>query len=180
MRITTDNALLLVVDFQARLMPAIFESEALAIKTAAFAKGCRVLGVPIIAMQQYTKGLGETVGEIREALGDFEHVEKITFSCCGCAEFAEKLAREERKNILLTGIEAHICVQQTALDLLETNYNVYLITDCVGSRFEADRFCAERRMEKAGAVLTTMESVLFEMLGRADHPHRKEISSIVK
>ena len=174
------NTLLLVVDIQERLMPYINNNDEIAKKCELFIKGCRLLDVPTLTMQQYTKGLGETVPVVKNALGDFEPVEKISFSCCGDAGFIRKLEKSGKKDILVIGIEAHICVQQTVLDLLEKGYNVYVIVDCIGSRFEKDRCYAERRMEKAGAVLTTAESVLFELLKSADHPKRKEISNLVK
>jgi len=178
--LTTENTLTLVIDYQARMIPSIQDREELARKSAILIAGCRVLGVPIITTQQYTKGLGETIPEIKEALGEFEPVEKITFSCCGNKEFTELLAKTGKKNILVTGVEAHICVQQTVLDLLESGYSVYVIADCIGSRFGIDRQYAERRMEQAGAVFSTAESVLFEMMVGADHPRRKEISNLVK
>ena len=175
-----DNAVLVMVDFQVRMMPAINHHEELLENVVKFAKGCRVLDVQTLVTQQYTKGLGDTMPEIKEALGECEYVEKISFSCCGSDEFTEKLKNSGKKNVLVTGIEAHICVQQTVLDLLNDGYNVYLIVDCIGSRTDRNRLYGERRMEQAGAVLTTMESVLFEMLERADHPKRKEITAIVK
>ena len=178
--LTAENALTLAIDFQARLMPSIHDHEELARKTAIFIKGCRILGAPIITTQQYTKGLGETIPEVNDALGEYKYIEKITFSCCGNNEYKEALNKTGKKNILITGIEAHICVQQTVLDLLNDGYSVYVIADCVGSRFKPDRLYAEKRMEKAGAVLTTSESVLFEMMVSADHPMRKEISNLVK
>jgi len=178
--LTTENTLALVIDFQARLMPIIRRHERLARNAATFVRGCRILSVPILVTQQYTKGLGDTVPELAEALGEHEFVEKNTFSCYRNEEFRGKLESAGKKNILVTGIEAHICVQQTVLDLLDGGYNVYVIAGCIGSRFKSDRMYAERRMEKAGAVLTTTESALFEMMVSADHPHRKEISSLVK
>jgi len=178
--LTAENSLALAIDFQARMMPAIYKHEELARRSAIFIEGCRILGVPIITTQQYTQGLGETIAEIKEALKEFEPIEKITFSCCNTDEFKEKLIKSGKKNILVTGVEAHICVQQTVLDLLDSGYSVFVIADCIGSRFEINRHYADRRMEQAGAVLTTLESVLFEIMVSADHPKRKEISNLVK
>ena len=174
------NTLLLVIDFQVRIMPYIHNHEELQRTTAAFIKGCRILDVPIITTQQYTKGLGDTLPALKDALGEFEHIEKITFSCYGNSEFVEKLNASEKKNIIVTGIEAHICVQQTVLDLLANGYNVYVVADCIDSRNERDHAYAVERMRQAGAIITTMESVLFEFLVRADNPKRKEISNLVK
>ena len=175
-----ENTLLLVVDFQERLMPAMRNCDELGRKAGALIKGCRLLDIPILTTQQYTKGLGATVPDIEEALGEFEPIEKITFSCLGESAFVNKLSQFGEKNILVVGIEAHICVQQTVLDLLGKGYNVYVIADCVGSRSETDYIYAGMRMQQAGAVLTTMESVLFEFLISAEHPKRKEISNLIK
>ena len=178
--LSVENTLLLAIDFQERLMPAMRDREELERNVETFIRGCRLLGVPVLATQQYTRGLGDTLPSLKDALGKFEPVEKITFSCCDCPEFITRLEGAGKKNILVTGIEAHICVQQTVMDLLEKECNVHVVADCIGSRSETDRIYAEKRMQQAGAVLTTMESVLFEFLKSADHPLRKEISNLVK
>jgi len=178
--LSIDNALLLVVDFQVRLMPSIHNHEELTNRVETFIKGCRLLGVPILTMQQYKKGLGDILPALKDALGDFEPIEKITFSCYDNEDFVKKLEESGKKNIIVTGIETHICVQQTVLHLLDNGYAAYLVADCAGSRSENDRIYAERRMRQAGAVLTTYESVLFEFLKSADHPIRKDISNLVK
>ena len=178
--LTTENSLTLVIDFQERMMPSIHDHKELLRKASVFVEGSGILGVPILTTQQYTRGLGETVPQLSSAIGDFEPIEKLSFSCFGCDEFEAKLKESGRTNIFITGVESHICVQQTVLHLLERNYAVYVLADCVGSRFENDKHYALRRMEKAGAVITTAESALFEMMVRADHPGRKEISNLVK
>ena len=176
---STDNTIMLVVDIQTRLLPSIHNYEAVERKTAACIAGCKLLDIPIIVLQQYTKGLGETTPTLQAALGDYKPVEKITFSACQTAEFMDKLRQYSKKNIIVTGIEAHICVQMTVLELLTAGYNVYVAADCIGSRKEADRLYAEHRMRQAGAIITTLESILFELLVRADHPMRKEITKLV-
>lgn len=176
----TESALLLLIDFQERLVPSIHNHEDLEKKTAAFIRGCRILDVPVLTMQQYTKGLGDTTDALKGALGKFKYIEKITFSCCGNAEFIDKLNASGKKNIIIAGVEAHICVQQTVLDLLSNGFNVYVVADCIGSRYERDYDFAIDRMRQEGAFVTTMESVLFEFLVRADHPNRNEISNLVK
>ena len=178
--LTTENTLLLVIDLQERLVPVMPRPEDLAQKAATMIAGCRILDVPIVVTQQYTKGLGNTVEEIAEALEEFNPIEKVTFSCCNTEEFNDIITNAGRKNILVSGVEAHVCIQQTVQDLLERGYNVYVIADCISSRAETDLYYAEKRMEKAGAILTTMESVLFELLTRADHPKRKDISYLLK
>jgi len=175
-----ENTLALLIDFQVRLLPSISNHEELEETTAAFIKGCRILDLPILVMQQYTKGLGETTEKLKAALGAFEPIEKLCFSCCPNPEFSEKLLDAGRKNIIVSGIEAHVCVQQTVLDLLAEGYCVYVLADCIGSRKDNDYRFSLERMRQAGAVITTMESVLFELLGAADHPKRKEISNLIK
>ena len=175
-----ENSQLIVVDCQEKMIPAIFESEKLLKRIELLIRAIRVLDIPILTAQQYTKGLGDTCHILKDALGDFEFVEKVAFSCCGEPEFVKKLESFNRKNLIVCGVEAHVCVQQTVLDLLAGNYNVYVIADCIGSRFENDRLYAEKRMRQAGAILTTAESVLFELLISADHPKRKEITRLVK
>jgi len=170
---------MLVVDIQTRLLPSIHNHVALEQKTAACITGCKLLDIPIIVLQQYTKGLGETVPALQIALGDFKPVEKITFSACQTVEFVDRLKEHGKKNVIVTGIEAHICVQMTVLELLAAGYNVYVAADCTGSRKEADRLYAEQRMRQAGAIVTTLESILFELLVRADHPMRKEITKLI-
>jgi len=177
--LSTDNTVLLVVDIQTRLLPSIHNHEKLAQKTTACITGCKLLGIPIIVLQQYTKGLGETIPALQAALGDFKPIEKITFSAYQTKEFADNLKHHDKKNVIITGIEAHICVQMTALELLTAGYNVYVAADCIGSRKETDQQYAEHRMRQAGAVITTLESILFELLVKADHPMRKEITKLI-
>jgi len=176
----SNNALAVVIDFQEKMMPVIRNQDEIIKKSAIFIEGCRLLGVPILTTQQYTKGLGETVPEIKQALLDFEPIEKISFSCCGSEEFSTQLEEHDRDTVFILGVEAHICVQQTVLDLLEEDYDVRILADCIGSRYETDFHYAIKLMENVGAEITTAESALFAMMQRADHPRRKEISNLVK
>lgn len=178
--LTADNALFVAVDFQERLMPSINNSEEVLRKAEILTRGLKAIGLPIIFTQQYTKGLGETVSSIKSALDGVSHIEKISFGCCGEPKFLESLEAAGRKNIIVAGVESHVCVQQTVLALIEMGYTVYLAADCAGSRFKADQSYAEKRMLQAGCVVTTMESILFELLKSADHPKRKEISNLIK
>lgn len=178
--ITRDDTALVMIDFQEKLMPAMSGTELLEELTVRLAKGMKVLGVPAVVTQQYTKGLGATTPSIAEALGDFQHIEKNTFSCMANEEFVGKIKELGRKNIVVCGIEAHICVQQTVLELIEAGYNVYLIVDCISSRSEEDKLWSVTRMGEAGAVITTYESVLYEILRGSKEDGFKEISAIVK
>jgi nicotinamidase-related amidase len=184
--LTTKNTLLLIIDLQERMMPVIREHEELVRRSEILIRGCRLLDVPIIVTQQYTKGLGETMPSVQEALGKFVPIEKVTFSCWGEKEFVKEITEAGRKNILVAGVEAHICVQQTVLHLLENSGHGSLFTeiqvmaDCIGSRHELDYACAVERLRQAGAVITTMESALFELMYSAEHPRRKDVSALVR
>ena len=178
--LTTENTLLLVIDFQERMMPAIDKSEKIIDRCTKLITGCRALDVPILVSQQYTKGLGATVPQIAEALGEFEPFEKVAFSCYKDDQIREKIDTSEKEYILVTGVEGHICVQQTVLDLLNSYFNVYLIADCAGSRNKSDFKYAKKLMADRGALVTTLESALFEMMETAEHPKRKEISALIK
>lgn len=178
--INKDEAIVAVIDYQEHIVPAMNGGAEAVAAAAKFIKGCRVLGVPTIVTQQYTKGLGETVEPIREALEKFIPIEKNTFSAAGNEDFMAMLETWDRDTVVIIGIEAHVCVEQTALALLREGYDVFVITDCIASRHERDRKEAERRMIHAGVTLTTCEAALFEMLGGAGEPGFKEISAIVK
>ena len=175
-----ENTCLVVIDLQERLVPALSGNEELLKRCAAIIKGMKLLDVPVLVTQQYTKGLGPTVPQIAEALGDFEPIEKVTFSCLAEKKFRNELIEVDKDYIVVIGAEAHICVQQTVLDMLDKeHHNVYLVADCVGSRSETDKNYAIRRIESYGAVVTTLESVLFELLHTAEHPKRKEVQALV-
>lgn len=180
-KVSKEDAVLVVIDFQGKLMPVMKNSQELEEKMVKLIKGCIVLGVPIITTQQYTKGLGETIESIKEAMGDqFLPIEKSSFSAMGETNFVKTLDRSGKKTVILTGIETHICVQQTALDLLEKGYQVFLVNDAVSSRDNIDKKYAQRRICEAGAIGTTYEAVLFELLGGAKEEGFKQISGIVK
>jgi nicotinamidase-related amidase len=185
-----EHSILAVVDYQERLMPVIHRSEATLEAAAKLIRGCRVLGVPILAAQQYTKGLGETVAPLARALTEsltaggapasFDPVEKTAFSCWGEPVFVQRLKETKRKQVILCGVETHICVLQTTLDLLREGYEVFLPLDTISSRKTEDREAALRRMAAAGAAETTVEAVLFELLQDKQADGFKQISALVK
>ncbi|MDO4485409.1 MAG: hydrolase [Bacillota bacterium] len=178
--ISRDNTAFVVIDFQEKLMPAMSGKEQLEDKTVRLIKGMNVLGVPSIVTQQYTKGIGPTIPPVAEALGDFEPIDKTTFSCMKNEEFLERFRALGRKNVVVCGIEAHICVQQTVLQLMEEGYNVYVPTDCISSRSAEDKMWSISRMGEAGAVITSYEAILYEILGGSREDGFKQISAIVK
>lgn len=144
-------------------------------------RGFQTLNLPIIVTEQYPKGLGRTAEEILFSLpDDFEFVEKTAFSSCGARSFLEKLRGSGASQIVLCGLESHICVNQTAHDLLTEAFEVHLMTDCVGSRFTEDKETAVRKMQSSGVVPSTIEMALFELLRDARHEQFKEIQSLIK
>ena len=140
----------------------------------------KALEIPHIVTQQYTKGIGETIPSIAEAVGPFEPVDKTSFSCLGNEEFVKLLEASGKKTAVVCGIEAHICLQQTVLQLLERGFKVYVPADCVSSRSLLDREMSLSRMAAAGAVLTSYEAVLYELLRDAKDPAFRQVSKIVK
>ena len=169
---------LLVVDVQQRLIGAIAGGERVAFNVRRLIDGAKLLGLPVVATEQYPKGLGPTVPELAERLGQIPS--KLTFSCGGCPEIFEDLLGRGYHKLLVCGIESHVCVQQTVLDLLAGGWRVYLAVDAVGSRFAVDYRTALRRMDSAGTVLTTTEAALFEWCDAAGTPEFKQISRLVR
>jgi nicotinamidase-related amidase len=178
--ITPKETLLLIIDVQGRLALGVVQSATLATNISKLVRACTILDVPVLLTEQYPKGLGRTIDSIGELLPGKVPVEKLSFSCCGTSEFMKQLRSFNRNDILVAGIEAHVCVYQTAVDLVEFGYNVHLVTDAVSSRAEENRLLAIRCIEKAGASLTSTEMALFELLRLADGERFKAISKIVK
>jgi len=169
---------LLVIDVQEKLMTRIPGAEALIRNIAFLIDGARLLQMPVQATEQYPKGLGVTVPELAKRLPD--RPDKLDFSCCAVPAVVEGFHRAARPKVVLAGIETHVCVQKTALDLLSLGFRVYLPIDAVASRFAVDREVALRRLEHAGAILTTTETAVFEWVGGAAHPQFKEVSRLVQ
>ena len=180
MMIKNNEVAAVVVDIQERLLPHMFESEKLLKTNLKLIEGLQVLSVPILVTQQYTKGLGATNPEIAGLIPDFDFTEKTAFSCYAEPIFKDKLDSMDKKKIIICGIESHVCVFQTCCDLLEAGYLPVIIEDCVSSRNQNDKVMAIARMRQAGAIITTMESVLFELTKCAGTDIFKAISKIVK
>ncbi len=169
--------ILVSIDFQEKLCPHISEIDEILFNSRKLLKSFKILGMPIIATEQVK--LGKTVPEIAEVL-ESEPIQKASFSCCGSEEFMKKLESSGEKSCVLIGIETHICVLQTALDLLEMGYEVIVPVDCTGSRKKMDKEIALRRMERKGVDLTTWETIVYEILRTAEHEKFKDILNIVK
>lgn len=176
MRIERERTAALVIDFQERLVPAVMDYEELMKRVRIFLKGLKLLGIPMTVTQQYTKGLGMSVPEIWEASGETEYVDKTSFSALRAAE----PLIQGKKYILVCGMEAHCCVLQTVIDLAGAGYVPVLVTDCIGSRREADLETAVKRAGQEGALLTTYEAVLLELLGTSETPLWKDMLKLIK
>ena len=169
---------LVVIDVQEKLISLIPGFGRIVWNIGRLIDGCKILNVPLLGTEQYPKGLGGTVRELADRTGPL--AAKLNFSCCACDEFWQKLAALDVPKVLLCGIEAHVCIQQTALDLLAAGYRVFLAVDAIGARFEIDCQVALRRMDSAGATLTTTEAALFELCEVAGTPEFKQLSALVK
>ncbi|RLD81063.1 MAG: hydrolase [Bacteroidetes bacterium] len=180
MRIKKENTIGVVIDIQSRLYPVIQDADTLTKNNTILIKGLRVLHIPIVVTQQYTKGLGETIPELAEALGEYKHIEKTAFSCCDEPRFNEDLALASKMYVVVTGIEAHVCVMQTVNDLIGQGYIPVVVEDCIGSRNPNDKKIAIERMRQSGAIITTYESILFELLKYSGTDQFREISQLVK
>lgn len=184
MRITADKAACLVVDYQEKIVPAMTGREELIQNSVKLLKGLKVLGIPITITGQYTKGLGLNLPEIFQAAGTEEYIDKLTFSAYeteavkqalgGGAEYTGRTA------VIVCGIEAHVCVLQTCIDLKEAGYQPILVADCIASRKDSDKELALVRARQEGVLLTTSEAILFELTRRAGSDVFKEISRLVK
>ena len=175
-----EDAICVLIDMQTKLLPAMSDPQTVERNVIRLIQGMKALGIPTVVTQQYTKGLGPTVLAVAEALGAFEPIDKTSFSCMDEPVFAEALENSTKGTVILAGIEAHICVVQTALDLIREGYRVALVTDCIDSRDPLNKERTILRLAQEGVVITTYESVLYELLGSAKAPEFKAISAIVK
>jgi len=180
MRIIKEQSCGLIIDIQERLFPHIYKHEILANNTKILIKGFKILELPLIMTQQYTPGLGETISVVRELLPEIGHIEKNCFSCYDEPIFTDSLKRVNKKFVIIAGIEAHVCVLQTVLDLLANSYVPVIVENCISSRKNRDKKTAIGRMRQEGAIITTYESILFELTRFAGTPQFKEISRLVK
>lgn len=171
------DSLLIVIDFQEKLIKHIQRAEEVLRESAKLIKACKILGVPMIVTEQVK--LGKTVEEIRRLIYS-KPILKSSFSCVKSEDFMRELEMLKPKKCIIIGIEAHICVLQTALDLLEKGYEVHVALDCIGARKLSDRDTAIQRMIQRGVVPTTAETVIYEFLETAEHEKFKEVLEIVK
>jgi nicotinamidase-related amidase len=175
-----DNTVLLIIDVQGKLARVMDNEEMLFENLQKLIKGAKILGIPILWTEQNPEGLGPTIPEVANLLSGIKPISKLSFSCCGNERFTEALRALNRKQVLLAGIEAHVCIYQTAVDLIDLGYEVQVVTDAISSRTKANKGIALEKMKKAGASLTSMETALFELLKVAEGPKFREILKIVK
>jgi nicotinamidase-related amidase len=172
---------LAVIDVQESFRQPIQDFSEVAARVALVAHAMQMLGVPVVVTEQYPKGLGSTATEIRAVLPEgFAPVEKTAFSSCGAGEFVARLEAACARQVLLCGVEAHVCVNQTAHDLLARGYQVHILTDCVSSRAEQDKRVGLDKMMRSGALPSSTEMALFELMRDARHEQFKAIQKLIK
>jgi len=171
-----DRAALVVVDVQEAFRPAVLDFERVAQNAAVLVQGAQILGLPVVATEQYPKGLGHTVPEVAEHLDGVEPLEKVCFA----ATDADGFDLDGRDQAIVCGIESHVCVSQTAHGLLDRGLEVHVARDAVSSRSEENRELGLHKMESAGAIVTSVETALFELLGAAGSDEFKQVQGLVK
>lgn len=181
--IETDLAALVVVDVQEKMLAAISSDPPADViaRCAQLVRMAQVFELPIIVTEQYPKGLGPTDARLRDTIpSDAKIVEKVTMSCWRDAAFSEALRATGREHIIVCGLESHVCIQQTVLDLLRVDYVPFVPVNAIASRFDFDKVAALNRMRTAGAELTSAEALVFELAERCDHPRFKDVLKLVK
>jgi nicotinamidase-related amidase len=178
--LSIENTVLLLIDFQERLFPAMHDKEKLLISVLKLIKGAVTLEIPVIITEQYPKGLGPTIPEIKTLLPCIRPIEKTCFSCSDEPAFVSALEALKRKQVLMAGIEAHICVYQTAAALSRASYQVEVVGDCIASRDPENRLATLFKLGTGGVGVTTTEMALFELLKVAKGDKFKQISAIIK
>ena len=178
-RLTTLNSSLLIIDVQERLLTKMPDAPGLIRDVGFLMDVAKLLGLPLFATEQYPKGLGPTSPTLLARLSS-PIPAKVAFSCCGAPGLLADLRASGRSNVVLAGMETHVCVLQTALDLLDEGMGVFVPVNAVQTRFDIDHTTALHRMERAGVILTTVEMTAFEWLGSADHPQFKTVSKLIQ
>ena len=167
-RLDPDQTALVVVDLQGKLLPAIDGEERLLHNSLLLLRLASILDMPVVLTTQYAKGLGSTVPAVLEAAPDVEPLDKLSFGCFGDEDFKRRLAELGREQLLVAGVESHICVTQTVLGAIEAGHRVHVMSDAIGSRVASNHSVGLSRMERAGALLSSAEMAIYELLGRSD------------
>jgi nicotinamidase-related amidase len=174
------GCVLVVVDIQEKLLPAINDFLSVLDRSVKMVTAAKALEVPILFTQQYTRGLGQTHTALTSLMPEYSYLEKTTFNCFGAEGFSESLQRLEAKTLVIIGIEAHICVCQTALEALQRGYDVHVVADAVGSRTTTNRGIGLERIKQAGGVITGSELTIYEWVERSDSAGFKLILPLLK
>ena len=180
MNFNVENTLAVMIDVQEKLLPHIDNYEELQTNITVLLQGIKALKIDLLVNEQYKKGLGETIPQLKEIVGDCEFYEKTSFSCCGEQSTLDIIKSTHKDYIAIFGIEAHICVLQSGLDFLRLGYKVIVIEDCIGSRKQKDKDAGLKRLYGCGAIPATYESFLFEMIKNSKHEEFKTISGLIK
>jgi nicotinamidase-related amidase len=180
MRILKDQTVAFIIDVQERLFPVIDNNEQLAQNLETLIRGLKILQIPIKVSEQYRKGLGITIASLQPLLQNTTNIEKLAFSCCDTPELMSEIDNKTAKFIILAGIETHICLLQTAIDLKEKGFQPVVVEDCTGSRDPENKRIAIHRMLQEGIIVTSFESLLFELCRYAGTDSFKAISKLVK
>lgn len=175
-----ENSLMILVDVQGRLAELMHESEIMLRQQALLIKALQVLNVPIVWAEQVPHKLGPTVSSLAELLADQQPIAKETFGCCQAPDLWAAIETSGAQHIILAGIETHVCVWQTAATLLRSGRQVHVIEDAISSREADNKRIGLKRMYQAGALASSVEMLLFELMGSADHPHFRTISRLIK
>lgn len=180
MRINPEETIFIAVDYQERLMPAIHNNEKILKKTEFLLQGLKELEIPMIMTTQYQKGLGPNAPAVRELIGDDNCFDKTTFSLYQDNAIRDYLDKSGKRFVILAGTETHICILQSLVDLADAGFIPVLVEDCSGSRFPEDEALGLKRIEQEGILTAGAESLLYELMVSAKHPHFKAISNLVK
>ncbi|MBM3299522.1 MAG: hydrolase [Deltaproteobacteria bacterium] len=175
-----EDTVLVLVDVQEKLWAAVHDKVALAENTVRMVRGAKILDIPVLWTEQNPKGLGPTLAQVAELLGDSEPVTKLSFSCCGENRFVKRLEQLNRKQVLIGGMESHVCVYQTVADLVRSGYEVQVVADLVSSRTPENRIIGLERCKCVGASVTSTETALFELLKAAEGEKFKLMLKVVK
>lgn len=180
MKINRENSLFCLVDVQEKLFPHVANCTRLEENLIKLVQGLTILNVPFIVNEQYKKGIGATIPAVAALITNQPHFEKTTFSSCGNSDTLAAIKQHNKTQVIVAGIEAHVCVMQTCLDLLEQGLQPILVCDCISSRKASDMDFAVQRLIQAGVIPTTYESLLFELTGDSKDPLFKNISALIK
>jgi len=175
-----EEAVLVIIDVQEKLFVHMVEKEKLAENLVKLIQFAYIMKIPVIFTEQYSKGLGPTISQVRQLIPNLQPIEKVEFSCFGSQKFKEALSKTQAKTLILTGIEAHICVTQTAINGLENGFRIYVVEDATSSRSLQDKATAIHRMRQSGVTVLSTEMLIYELLKKAGTPEFKETLKLVK